>query len=84
MFVLTELIPDDLRLISTSTISDTKGDATTTILLVTVLLPRTETVMDVQKIPSVLLYPSKLGDILCMRKQSVSPRVHHLAWLRAK
>ena len=64
-----------------STISDTKGDSTTTTLLVTVLLPCTETVVDVRKIPGVLLYPTKLGDISCMCKQCVSGH-SFVAWLR--
>ena len=55
MFVLTTLSPDDLRLVTRSTISDTKGDTATTTLLVTILLPRTETVLDVWRIPRVLL-----------------------------
>ena len=45
--VLMTLTQDDLRLVTRSTISDTKGDTTTTTLLVTVLLPCTETVVDV-------------------------------------
>ena len=47
------------RLVTRSTISDTKGDTTT--LLVTILQPRTETVLDVWKIPSVLLYLQNWG-----------------------
>ena len=57
--VLAALIPGDLRLVTRSTISDTKGDTIT--LLVTVLLPRTETVVDVWKIPGVLLYSINWG-----------------------
>ena len=64
--VLMTITPDDLRLVSRSTISDTKWDTTTTTLLVTVLLPCTESAVDIWKIPGVLLYLPKLGDILCM------------------
>ena len=58
----------NLTLISRSVISDTKGDTTTTTLLATILLQHSKTVMDVRKMPGVLLYPSKLGDISCTHK----------------
>ena len=69
--VLMAITPDDLRLVTRSIISDTKGDTSTTTLLATAQQPHTETVVDVRKIPSVLLHSQKLGDILRMRKQSV-------------
>ena len=48
MFVLMLLTPGDLRLVTRSTISDAKGDTTTTtMLLVTILLPCIETLLDV-------------------------------------
>ena len=77
---LMAVMPDNLRLVTRSTISDTKGDSTTTTLLVTILLPCTETVADVRKIPGVLLYPTKLRDISCMCKQCV-PGYSFVAWL---
>ena len=54
--VLTALMQGDLRLVTRSTINKTKRDTTTTMLLATILLPCTETVLDVQKIPSVPYY----------------------------
>ena len=60
--VFNSTIPGGLRLVArcTSAPGDTKGDTTTTKLPVNILLTRTETV---RKIPSVLLYPPKLGNI---------------------
>ena len=49
--VITHLYKQHYRLVTRSTISDTKGNTTTTTLLVTILLPCTETVLDVRKYP---------------------------------
>ena len=46
VFVLTALMLGNLRLVTWPIISDTKGDTTTTTLLVTILLPCIETVLD--------------------------------------
>ena len=83
--VLTAIMPDNLRLVTRSTISDTKKDTTTTTLLATILLPLTETVLDVWNTQCfstcVHVYPQKSGAILHMYKQSILGH-SSVAWLR--
>ena len=73
--VLMAVMLDDLRLVTRSTISDTKGDTTTTTLLVTILLPRTETVLHVQTIHMYLVfYPHNWEIVIFMHAQTVCTR----------